>query len=698
MNDASPVHPPALRTPRAWREHWRRLPRDSRDTLFLLAVIAWTLTPHVTALPLWCSALTGGVLLWRAVLAWRQAPLPTRPMLIAVLMLSLGLTFFSHRSLIGREAGVTLLVVLTALKTLELRARRDAFVIFFLGFFLILTQFVHSQSLPVALMMVGSVWGLLTGLVLAHMPVGQPALRSAAALAARTALLGAPIMVVLFLLFPRMAPLWGQPDEGVGRTGLSNRLKLGDVSELAQDDSIAMRLRFLGSTPPDVKVLYFRGPVLSEFNGQEWTAPHPRDPAGEPLQLRTLGQPLDYELTLEPNRLNTVPLLEVSPSIPEVKGAPPDLRLSPSPDLLWQTNRPITERLQLRTQAWTSYTHGPQQPEPGLQRYLDVPPQSNPRTQAWAAGIRQDPRYAQADARTLARALMQHVRGGGYSYTLQPGTYGEQAIDEFWLDRKAGFCEYYAASFVLILRTLGVPARIVTGYQGAEHNPVDDTWVVRQRFAHAWVEYWQPGAGWLRADPTNAVAPDRIEQGRSLAPAPGVLARTVSQFNPALLVQARALWDATNHQWNQWVLNYSRGTQSGLLKKMGLDGEVDWTVLTKALLAVLITASLGAAAWAAWEQRRQDPWVRAWGRVLVAARTAGFQVSPTTPPHTLDRLIHAQLGTATPPSLTAALAEFSALRYGPPRPPHVPRKRAATLAKELCRAVHRLPTLRAVPP
>ena len=167
-------------------------------------------------------------------------------MLVAVLVLALGLTFWSYRTLLGKEPGVTLAVALMALKTLELRARRDAFVVFFLGFFLILTHFLYSQSLAVALAMLVSVWGLMTALVLAHMPVGQPSLKQASGLAARTALLGAPVMALLFLLFPRIGPLWGVPQDGISKTGLSNSLKMGSVAEVASDDAVAMRIRFEG--------------------------------------------------------------------------------------------------------------------------------------------------------------------------------------------------------------------------------------------------------------------------------------------------------------------------------------------------------------------------------------------------------------------------------------------------------------------
>jgi hypothetical protein len=248
---------------------WSRLPRETRDTLFLLGVIAWTVLPHLSHLPPWAIALTAVILVWRGTLALTNAPLPGRWMLLGVLLAALGLAWWSYGTLLGREPGVTLAVALMALKTLELRARRDAFVVFFLGFFIILTHFLYSQSFLVALAMLVSVWGLLTALVLAHMPVGQPSLRQAAGLAARTAVLGAPIMALLFVLFPRVGPLWGVPQDGISKTGLSNTLRMGSVAEVASDDSIAMRLRFDGPAPP-LAELYFRGPVLTRFDGVEW--------------------------------------------------------------------------------------------------------------------------------------------------------------------------------------------------------------------------------------------------------------------------------------------------------------------------------------------------------------------------------------------------------------------------------------------
>ena len=313
--------------------------------------------PHLPHLPGWTIGLTALVLFWRGQLAVESGPLPSKWVLVSVLTVAIGLTYWSYGSLLGKEPGVTLAVALMALKTLELRARRDAFVVFFLGFFIILTHFLYSQSLVVAVAMLVSVWGLLTALVLAHMPVGQPSLRQAAGLSARTALLGAPVMALLFVLFPRIGPLWGVPQDGISTTGLSNTMRMGSVTEVARDESVAMRIRFDG-TRPFPSQMYFRGPVLTRFDGIEWRPLGlPFAPAGVPDRLPALqpiGQPVRYEATLEPLRVASVPLLEATTEVAPVDG----FRFSRREDLQWLGERPIYERIRVKAEAYPRYTLG----------------------------------------------------------------------------------------------------------------------------------------------------------------------------------------------------------------------------------------------------------------------------------------------------------------------------------------------------
>ena len=622
----------------------RRLPRETRDTLFLLAVMAWTIAPHISHLPLWCVFLAAAMLLWRAKLAFAHAPLPGRWVLFSMLGVAAGLTYWSFGTVLGKDPGVTMTVALTALKMLEARARRDAFVVFFLGFFLILTHFLYSQSMLVAFAMLVSVWGLLTSLVLANMPVGRPSLKQVGLLSARTALLGAPLMVLMFMLFPRVAPLWGVPKDGAAPTGLSNSMRLGSVAAVAEDDSVAMRIKFYDGAPP-TGALYFRGPVLAKFDGVEWLPliQGSRSVALPRAELRLAGPVTKYEVTLEPQRLAMLPLLEATNQVENVVG----LRFSQGDDLQWTADRPIYERLRFDAQAHMQFRHGPQQAVQGLDEYTELPAGFNPRTMAWAQALRAEPKNVNATPRVLAQAVLRHIRTGGYSYTLAPGLYGElnprSTIDEFWLGRKSGFCEHFASSFVVVMRAMGVPARIVTGYQGADEEPVDGYTIVRQRYAHAWAEYWQAGEGWIRSDPTSAVSPDRIERGRSLAPPLGIVASAFDNINPQLMAQLRSNWEAINNRWNQWVMNYSHNQQMNLLKRLGLSG-TDWTDLARLLIAALSSLAAGAALWAWWDRRRIDPWTRQMIRLRASLLRVGIQTAEHEAPRRLAHRVREQLG------------------------------------------------------
>ncbi len=669
--------------------HLSKLPRDSRDTLFMLVVIAWVLLPQVSHLPLWCSGLAAGVLLWRGWLAVTVQPLPSRWWLLALLLLTVGATFFTHKTLLGRDAGLTLLVVLLALKTLELRARRDAFVVFFLSFFTMLTNFFFSQSLLTAAAMLIALLGLLTALVNAHMPVGKPPLLQAAKTAGWMALLGAPIMLVLFLLFPRMAPLWGIPGDAMsGRSGLSANMQVGNIASLALDESIAMRIRFEGAAPRPSD-LYFRGPVLSTFDGREWRPLRSGFPPRlqPPANLQVQGAAVNYQVTLEPNHRPWLLLLDATPAKPTLSG----FAVSMTSELQWLTERPITDLVRYTAQSYPDFSHGPARPMAGLQDYVALPAGFNPRTLQLAADLRRDPRYASANGVQLVATVLERLRTGGYSYTLAPGVYGRHSADEFWFERKAGFCEHIASSFVILMRALDVPARIVTGYQGGERNAVDDFLVVRQSDAHAWAEVWLAGRGWVRVDPTAAVAPGRTGTLQRLqAPRGAIADALLGNVSPEIALNLRALWDAVNNRWNQSVLNYTQGKQLDLLKNLGF-ASPGWKDLLYLLIGIVVLASLGAAAWTLWERSRQDPWLRLLETAAARLQQAGIALEPQSPPRRMAQQLLAQRGADNPSSQLICdwLLRLEAQRYAPlperGRAHSAPRKNArlATLQREL---------------
>ena len=642
---------------------WRHLPRETRDTLFLLAVIGWTVLPHLTRLPWWCVALSALVLAWRAHLALANLRLPGRMPIAALLVIAALLTVWSEQSLFGKEAGVTMLVVLMSLKTLELRARRDALVVFFLGFFLVLTHFLYSQSLLTALAMLVSVWGLLTALVLAHMPVGKPPLRQAGALAARSALLGAPLMVLLFVLFPRIGPLWGMPQDAMGRTGLSGTLRLGGVAEIANDDAIAFRIKFENDQVPAGESLYFRGPVLTRFDGLEWRRRvyRPSELTHSP-QVLTQGSGLGYEVTLEPIRLPLLPVLEVTPDVADAAPKVETYALSLRPDLQWQTDRVVAERIRYSARAWLRSRHGGELEPAEHAEALYLPEGFNPRIRAWAAEFRREHNLPRGDVQATSAAVLAYIRKNDFSYTLAPGTYGRDAVDEFWLERRAGFCEHFAVSFVVVMRALGIPARVITGYQGAERG-LDGYYIVRQSHAHAWAEAWQAGRGWVRLDPTAAVAPERVMRSLSLEPAPGLVSGALRTMSPELQAQLRAGWEALNNRWNQWVLNYSRTQQFDLLQNLGIRSP-DWQSLGLVLLGLLVAGALAGAAWALWDRHRQDPWQRLQSQVRDALAPLGVQALPHDPPRRLAARVREHLGDRSD-LLAYELDALDRARYGP---------------------------------
>ena len=654
----------------------RQLPRDGRDTLFLLLVISWLVLPQVARLPLWCTLLVATLVLWRAWLALKARALPSRWWLLALLLLTLAATYATHKTLLGREAGVTLIVVLLALKTLELRARRDAFVVFFLGFFTLLTNFLDSQSLLTAAAMLLGLLGLLTALVNANMPVGKPPLLLAARSAGSMALLGAPIMLVLFLLFPRLAPLWGLPaDAASARSGLSATMQVGNIAQLALDDSIAMRIRFDAATPPSA-ALYFRGPVLSDFDGREWRPLRRQLPVPLRLtsELQVAGTPVDYQVTLEPNQQPWLLLLDATTAAPQVPG----FTTHQNADLQWLTDRPVTKLLRYRAQSFPDFRHGPRQPVAGLQTYLALPPAFNPRTRQLGEQLRREARGD--DAAALLQTVLERLRNGGYRYTLEPGLFGQHSADEFWFDRKQGFCEHIAASFVILMRAAGVPARVVTGYQGGELNALDGFFVVRQSDAHAWAEVWMNGRGWVRVDPTAAVAPGRVGTLQRLQAQRGAIASAMlGRFSPGLVLRLRATWDAVNNSWNQWVLNYSQERQFDLLRAIGFSSPA-WEDLSYLLIGIVVAASLAGAAWTRLERQRSDPWLRLLARARLHLQGSGLAFEANSPARSMAVQLTRQRKDAKAQAFCDWLLRMEAQRYAAAAGPSTS---LATLQREL---------------
>ncbi|WP_343292527.1 DUF3488 and transglutaminase-like domain-containing protein [Vandammella animalimorsus] len=651
-------------------------PRQTRDTLFLLAVLSLLALQMARALPTWAGVFALGLLGWRFALALRQRPLPKRwqlALLLALALLGAGWEVLTQQSISG--AALTLLLMLLALKTLEMHTRRDALVLFFLGFFCIVTTFLFNQTLPVALLMVLVFWGLLTALVNAHKPVGRPPLREAARSAALLVLIGLPLIGTLYVLFPRFAPLWGIPNApGQGRTGLSESMQVGTISQLAQSREIALRLRFAPGSPiPSQGQMYFRGPVLSHLQGRHWTARGdlPVQPQAEPgtayNPFEPAGQAVRYETVLEPHGQRWLLPLEWLPQVQPQAGG---LRSALSHELVWNSHRPLNSATRYQASSHLGGQFARLAKPTQLRQYLQLPQDGNARTRAWAAQLReQHPRHA-GPAQTLAAdqaliaQVLQQLRQEEFHYTLQPPLYGEDTADEFWFVHRRGFCEHIASAFAILMRAADIPARIVTGYQGGEPNPIDGVWTVRQSDAHAWVEVWLPEQGWTRIDPTGAIAPERIELSQSQALDSAGADERARGFGAGArwLLRLQALGDAIDYRWTQWVLNYDQGRQQSLLQTLGLQ-RLNWSQLALLIVALVLIIGLGYLGLPQLLRRRQDPWQRLLAQTRQRLAQAGLQLPEHLPPRRMAQEMQAFFGVQATADAAQWLLLMDAQRY-----------------------------------
>ncbi|HEX8605207.1 MAG TPA: DUF3488 and transglutaminase-like domain-containing protein [Pseudoduganella sp.] len=633
------------------------LSRDKQDTLLLVGAALLVIAPHFAHLPWWISGTVCVTLLWRVLLTWRGRRLPPAWLLLPVALIAMGGVFQSYGTLLGRDAGVAMLALLLAFKLLEMHARRDLYVVLFLSLFLMLTGFFYSQSMLTGLAMAATIVVLLAAQITFQYTGTVPPLGRRLRLAGRMFVLAAPLAAALFVLFPRFeGPLWGMPEPAPGpRSGISDTMAPGTMTNLALSEEVAFRARFDGAAPESER-LYWRGVVLSHYDGRTWTRIggrlYRRD--GDAMTLRVAGTPAPYEITLEPSERRWLFTLELTPPALDVPGH----RIGVSDELESFTVQPLQQRVRYRAAAYADYAVQPALDPSLTGKWLQLPPGFNPAALELGRKLRTE--AGTDDGRVIDQALAR-LRRERFVYTLQPPLLGRNAVDEFLFVTRQGFCEHFAGAFVVLMRAAGIPARVVTGYQGGELNPFDRYMTVRQSDAHAWAEVWLAKRGWIRVDPTAAVAPDRVRLGLGGAlpqAAPFGLA-AFRNNGVSWLAQLRFRFNAANNAWNQWVLDYNPERQRNFLEELS-EGVRDWRILAA------VPALLGLA-WG-WKllraRQRRDPVQTAWERFCVLLARRGIRRSPDEGPHSLALRVAAL---PLPEDKKAAMAEFlalyAALRY-----------------------------------
>ncbi|MGH8131186.1 MAG: transglutaminase TgpA family protein [Steroidobacteraceae bacterium] len=584
--------------------------------------LAWTMAglmaalgPHLLHLKPWVTGFVLAICAWRLLAerkSWRLPGTFTRGFIACVVTAGV---VMSYTTITGLDGGTALLALMSALKLLETRNPRDHAVLIFIGWFLCLAAFLYAQDIATAAWVLPTVWLLAAALLQVSRrgrdgPAPRPFRTTGAML-----LKAAPIALVLFLFFPRLpGSFWGAPSGERALSGLTEEMSPGDISDLTLNDVVAFRVRFAGNPPPPA-LRYWRGPVLSEFDGYSWSRGESQ-PFRRP-RVYPAGTPVDYTVTLEPTGQYMLFALDMVESWARSLA-------SQSWDFSLRTRKPVHAVLRYDARSYPRYRAGSEL-SPELRNHsLQLPPGRNARTAALARSMR----AAHDGDAAYAQAVLDMFRTQDFYYTLTPPGLARDSVDDFLFNTRQGFCGHYASAFTMMMRAAGIPARVVAGYQGGDWNPIGGYLIVRQAHAHAWSEIWLADTGWTRIDPTGAISPERIERGIGAAlPGAELLPGTLLR-DSLFWWQAGMIWDNVNARWNDWVVQFNHLSQEELLIDLGFD-DPDWLHFGIALGTGLALAVGLLFFWLAWDfrPRRADPAAATYGRFVKRLASRGIERS-----------------------------------------------------------------------
>ncbi len=620
---------------------------------WLCACLALALVAHLSELPVWLIAAVCAAAAIRLGLAARGRSTPARAIRLCIAAVSIALLFLQYRTFNGLTAGTALLALMAGLKLLELQSHRDFHIVILIIYFLNLAALLHSESFWLLGYVIAVSW--LAGLALMRLsistplPEWRPSLHHAGRILAQAL----PLTLIFWLFFPRFdGPLWHMPEEKQGAgSGLSDSMSPGDILDLAQSDGIAFRVHYLDATPPS-RERYYRGPVLHDFDGHTWRRTHSDRTPAPPLV--PAGVAYRYTLSLEPHAHNWLFALDWP-----TRWDSPDGKLTSDYTLIQPA--PVSRPADISAVSYSQVRATETLDSAMRRRDTRLPPGRNPRTILLAQQLRS----THLDDMDFARAVLELFRRQPFFYTLRPPPLAEGSVDEFLFESRRGFCGHYASAFATLMRAAGIPARVVTGYQGGTFNRYADYWILRQSDAHAWDEIWIEGRGWVRIDPTAAIAPERVEGGLNDALAADEPLAGRWQRHSPWTADLRLRFDALGQQWRRAILQFNQKSQDNLLVMLHVP-EPDGRKLVM-VLAIGLTLALS---WLTWQVRREmrppvkDPLVRAYGRLCRKMAHIG-----------IPRQLHegaeayAERAAARRPDIAAALSllcrHYTELRYGP---------------------------------
>lgn len=546
---------------------------------WLFGTLVFVCLPHLDHLPAWCIAFIAIVMGIKAHAILKRRIKISRWLVLLMTVFAVTGVLMEYSQLLGRNAGITLLVAMLFLKFLETHAYRDGMLLNCIMCFLVITNFLFEQEILMGVyMFIGVIAITHIFILLNELTTPQTVSFALPKQAASITLYSLPIMVIFFFIFPRIpGPLWGLPaDATTARSGLSDKMEFGNIGQLALSNEPAFRVEFNGEIPPR-DALYWRGIVMEAFDGDTWSEDKTNVPA-DPYQVS--GSSYTYTITLEPHNKRWLFMLEMPEDLSGVADSQFNSRyqLAATEDIKTIQQYSVTSRTRYVINATLSTESR------ALNLYL--PNNINPRTRALAEQWR-----LQANTpEDVINSALDYFRNQAFFYSLRPPLLSGDKIDEFLFNTRKGFCEHYAGSFVFLMRAAGIPARIVTGYQGGEINALSDYMIIKQADAHAWAEVWLENRGWVRVDPTAAIAPNRIENNIDAALSQQENPRFLLTQNNIVLKNMRFLFDSVNHGWNQWIIAYDRQKQNQLFSKLGFQYNASHAVigLTAFMLVVFV--------------------------------------------------------------------------------------------------------------
>lgn len=535
----------------------------ARSTLFWLLLTHFALViPLADKTTPWSLGISAICLVWRLGIFFGKVARPPRWLVTA-----LGIASAITLALVGSQIGLlnalmNLLILGYSLKTIEIIDKRDVRTVILVGYFLIALNLIDSQGIGAAALALALVW--LNTQALLSLYLGRS---KSDYLSFKLVAQSLPLALLLFLVLPRLPPLWMVPSLKSATTGLSDEVGFGDISKLTRSDALAFRVKFDGP-PPANPELYWRALVLEDYDGKHW-----RQDDGIKLWEReaymlgnsrdkpAAAQALSYEVIAEPSGQRWLFGLDVAFSASSGVFNLPDYRLL--------APRKLDGRFQYRAEAYRTAMDA-NLSEAVRRLNLTLPPNSNPRTRELARAIWLQ--HPSADA--FLNQLMRRFSEEAYFYTLSPPPVGSAQIDDFLFDNKQGFCVHYASALTFMARAAGIPARMVTGYQGGEFNPNGGYVSVYQYMAHAWSEVWLDGKGWVRLDPTAMIAPSRILDGFDAAFNSDESYLANNLFSPhrvkdiPWLNELRMRLASIDYYWSVWVLGFDNDRREGMLNQL----------------------------------------------------------------------------------------------------------------------------------